>query len=237
VAQASFADWTERLKVYNDYIRALADLKLKTAEADLQNARAANEMAVVRLKEVVIGQLERDLRAFNRAIASERRSLEQFNKKDRAARLLLRGSRILSGSFVSGWSGYVFFESRALLEAGDRLFRIRVSKAARKSSNFISISNQQTADDAPPDIENALQLMQWLHEKRYLAARGSMGQFVVVKLFQEINQIAKDAAEAIRTRMSEMRSTTYDVWKLRTIFGASDSPAAKRIEATGEKTS
>jgi hypothetical protein len=237
VAQASFADWTERLKAYNDYIRALADLKLKTAEADLQNARAANEMAVVRLKNVVIGQIGRDLRAFNRAIASQRRSLQQFENKDKAARLLLRGSRIMSGSFVSGWSGYVFFESRALLEAGERLFRIRVSKAARKSSNFISVSNQQTVNDAPPEIENALQLMQWLHEQRYLAARGSMGQLVVVKLFQEINQIAKDATGAIRKRMDEMRSTTYDVWKLRAIFGASESPAAKKIEEAGGRIS
>ena len=38
----SFSEWTERLKVYNDYINALANYRLNVAKAEKEHAEAAN---------------------------------------------------------------------------------------------------------------------------------------------------------------------------------------------------
>ena len=233
IVDVSFADWTDRLKVYNEYIKALADYKLKAAQAEVQIAQAANIWATVRAKQIVMRQIERDLRAYNRARAQITNEIKRVRKKDKSAQLLLRGNSIQSVSFTRAWLGYVFFESRTLLESGDALYDIQVPSTSRRASNFICIGSAAGPIDAPDEIENVLQLMQWLKDQRYITAGGSRAQQVVVRLFRAIASVAKKTTDELQSRMVKMRDGTYEPWNFNGILGVSTNSAAKKIQEAG----
>jgi hypothetical protein len=88
---------------------------------------------------------------------------------------------------------------------------------------------------APPDVKNALQLMQWLRDKRYIPKGGNPAQLVVVKLFKEINSVAHKSLEDIKKRMKAIRDDTYDAWDFNAILGVPGDSTAKKIESAGTK--
>lgn len=234
--EVTFADWTERLKVYNDYIRAVGEAKLKIAESLLKEAEAAQIWHEVRKQQVIVNQLMKDLQSFNRASASMRIEEKKLKEKSEKVSLLLRGRAILPTSFKTSWAAYTWFESRALLERGsDSFFAIKVPASARTESNFVTIRKTDIAVPAPADIGNALQLMNWLHEHYFLPKHGSNAQLVVQKLIAKINAVAEDSAKEMRDRVDKLQKGTYDFWNLASIIGASENAAAKRIEQISPK--
>ena len=87
----SFGEWTERLKVYNDYINALANYRLNVAKAEKEHAEAANLWALARAKAVVIRELERDFAAWHRTNGVIQREMSRIRHRGAQAMQLVRG--------------------------------------------------------------------------------------------------------------------------------------------------
>ena len=235
MAEVTFADWTDRLKVYNDYIKALAEYKLKTAQAEVEIAKAADLWADVRAKHTVIDQIQRELKAFNQAQASMKREIKQVEDREKAALRLLRGSKLETNAYSNAWANYVWFETSAVIGSGDKLYLVKVKQSARTADNFIVTSPKFPLVAATKDIDNGLKLMDWMNDHRFVADRGSDAQQVVVKLFQEINAVATKTVADINARLAAIRKNTFDAWNFNAILGVSPNPAAKKIESAGAK--
>ncbi len=231
--EVSFADWTERFKAYIDYIKALGQYKLSVAQAEKVAAETANELAAVRAKLLVIRQLERDLRAFQRTQNGLQQEIARIKQREKNALLFLRGTRITSASFTKAWAGYTWFESRAFVEVGEALFDIAVPSAARTAANFVATRTDGNVVEAPADVENALQLMDFLKSHRFIAKRGGQAQCVVVQLYIKINSVAEKTVAEIEQRLSEIRQKTYQAWNFNALLGVPENAAARRIEAAG----
>lgn len=227
----SFADWTARLAEFNKYIAALADFKLKASQAALNQAKADGIQWEIRKQQLVMRQLQTDLRIFNRARGSLNR--EQAAMRARAKRVLtlMRGRRISPKGFHSSWIAYTWFEARALLsEGGDALYDVEVSSRERTAANFVPIASNKDPIAAPDEIENGLQLVDWLREMRFMAKSGSRAQRVVAKVLSVINQVAKNDIDEMQTRIEAMRDDTYDAWNLPSILGVTANAAARRLQ-------
>jgi hypothetical protein len=219
--------------VYNQYIAALAEYKLKTAQAEKQRAEALNDLATVRMKQVVIAQLERDLREYNRSRKSLDAELKRMAVREQYALLLLQGRRMESSTFGHGWRAYAWFESQAMLERGSNLFRIELPADARGSENFLPLRAEASAEPAPDTVRNALQLMDWMHDRKYVARRGSKAQECVAGLYRAINSVAAQSAQKLRERLAEIRKGTYDPWSGNGTLGGQRIAAANKIERVG----
>lgn len=235
MAEVTFADWTERLKVYNEYIKALAEYKLKAAQADVEAAKAANLWAEVRAKEIVIEQIQKDLKEFNQTRAETKRELKQIQDREKAAMRLLRGSKLETNAYSSAWASYVWFESGALIGSGEKLYLVKVKSSARTANNFIATSPKFPLVDATKDIDNGLKLMDWMNDHRFVADRGSDAQLVVTRIFQEINAVAAKSVAEINTRLAAIRKNTFDAWNFNAILGVSPNPVAQRVQTAGNK--
>ena len=232
--QPTYNDVTNRQKVYVDYIDKLGNYKLRMANIAIKEAEAAGKWKEVERQQEVFKQVQRDLRLFNRDRASERKKIERMKNVVKSARVLLRGRRVSLSLFSQGWRAYCRLEDRARLAAGDKPFKIKVPKEARTADNFLNIRQTDTVEAVPAsDAKNALLLIHWLYDQRYMAKAGSDAQRVLVELYQQFNTVAAESIEDMRTRIAAMRKDTYDVWSLNEILGVQGSAAAKRIEKAG----
>jgi hypothetical protein len=232
--EPTFAEWTARLKVFVDYIGALAEYKLRTAEARIKQLQGDDIQATLRLRELLIAQLQKDLRAFDRDKGRIAREIALIGKKEKSARRLLLGKKIDSSSYSSGWAAYVWFETRALMESGTALYKIKVPAAARSMGNFIAISPRHSAEAAPKEVDNALKLMDWMNDRRFVADRGSGAQQVVVALFQAIDKVAGETRQELEKRIEQLKKNTLDPWKLPELL-SNLSPSAQNIQRAGSK--
>lgn len=232
MAEVTFADWTERLKVFNDYIRALGDFKVNDAEAKLKLAQAESILFEIRKQEIVLSQLQRDLKLFNKSRGTLMREAKRVEDRAKRALLMLRGSSISLTSFNRAWSAYIWFEPRAMLEAqGSKLFDIKVPASAKAERNFIALKQRNSGiEAAPKEIKNGLEFFDWLHEMRFMTRRGSDAQKIVRRIFESINTVAKNELKEMRDRINNMKNQTYDVWNLPAILGAPENASARNIE-------
>lgn len=233
VMNPTFSEWTERLKVYNTYIKTLGEYKLNTAKAEKELAQAQGELAVARAKATVARQLERDLNGLVRLENTVRRKVTAFRKRERRVLALLTGRRIATNRYSASVAAYKTFEIEALLEAPDTLFGVQVPLTARSPSNFIDVRNRGQIEPTPTEVENGLQYMDWLHQRRYITKTGSAAQRVVIAMIATINSVAEDEVEKMKEAMAQMRDKTYQAWQPVSILGVPVNSAAKKVESAG----
>lgn len=232
----TFSEWTDRLRVQNEYITALGGYKLRRAQAEVLEAEKQNLMAVVQAKRQVVRQIQRDLRIYNAERNSRIRQREETQRRIKYAEMLLRGRRISSQGFQTAWRAYQRFETPALLASGDEILSVKVPKSARRESNFVAIKENRDVVAVPDEIQNGLQLMHWLKEKWQIAVSGSDAFRVVLKVFEKINQVAEKQNKDLNDRLDRIRKDTFDPWDLNAILGVEGSAAAKKIASAGAST-
>lgn len=231
-----FQAYTERLKVFNDFVRALGEYKLKEAEAELKNAQAAGEYVRVRILDSVRLQLEVDLRKLRTASRETERQIKSLEGRSQAASLFLRGEFL--PNYGSAKIGYKYFETQAMLEGSEDLFAIECRSESIQAKHLVNCRTKGGECAAlPEDLEpNALAFMDWMLGKKYLPRTGTPAQRCVIKLFQAFNNIAKRKVTAIQELYSQVKKGTYDVWQPASIIGLEPTPAQKRVmDSTGPK--
>jgi hypothetical protein len=232
----TFADWTTRLEVYVDFIRALGEHKLKSAQAELAWAEALNQYTVVEARQVVVGQLRRAMRRLDREEARYARWVWQVELRRRRVDILVAGRRPSANSWPAIAAAYHWFASRALLETGESLFDITVPAAARGGANYRNATLPTIAcGDVPEDLTTALGLMEWLFEERYVPRVGSAAHRVVVQLMQAMNQPARATVQLLRAQLDALHTATYDTWKPLAILGVEDSQVTREIKQAGTR--
>ncbi|HKQ50390.1 MAG TPA: hypothetical protein VJZ71_20115 [Phycisphaerae bacterium] len=231
----SFKDWTDRYRAENEYIKALGEYKLNEAKASLEKANAAKKWKEVELWTILIKQLDRDFKRFNNAQMTLTKKISQMQVRSRNASLLLKGARMDGTALSNAWRAYTMFERNVLDGGDDSLFDMMVPAMARRANNFVNnVATVSKPDETPSDVENAVQFMAWLKEKKYVAVKGSPAQRFIVKLFKAINQVPAEAVQEMRDRIESIRKGTYDAWNPKGLLGAS-SDAAKKIEEAKPK--
>lgn len=231
---ATFSEWTERLKVYNDYIRALAEHKLKTAQAELVLAEAQHVLAMVEAKRLVIRELERQFQKLKTFENKTQKTIEQFEMRSNDCQNLLDGDFLASIVYTRARAGYKFFLNKALIESPDSLLDIEVPANARPASNFVNCRTQGgTTDPLPEDETTAIGMMEWMFENRYVAKTGRPAQRTVLKLVKAIDSCASSAVTTMKSAIKAMSKDTYDTWKPVEILGIEVDATAKSIESAG----
>jgi hypothetical protein len=227
----SFEDWTNRLKVYNDYIKALADYRKAAAEAVLKEAQAAGEWAKVKAMQVVIRQMVLELQRLNRQRARVAKEIKRITELARRARPLLSGRQL--GAFASAWSAYQQFEQKALLESTTDLYSIPVPESARAASHFLdNRAPARPCEPLPKDVVTALGLAAWLRSMKYMARSGTPPHQSLAHLFRAINGVAQQEVKVMQEAIEQMRKGTYDAWKPSTIIGVPTKLRKTSVESS-----
>jgi hypothetical protein len=230
---ANFAAWTERLQVYDEYIAALAKYKLQTAMAERARAEKEGNVALERAKSFVIKELRTYSRLLHKVHEQQIRESTQAAERGKRAAKLLSGERLV-GSIATTWSGYTWYETRALIEAPDRLLSIRLPEAAREAKCYFENRKGLTpSKPVPPTITTVLGLAAWLHERSYLPHKGTAGHAAMSQLFAAINDIAALSVREMRAALAEIKQGTFSPWRPCIALGITPSAVATRIELTG----
>ena len=184
---------------------------------------------VIRAKQLLVKQLEKDLRSFNRSKASMSRKIKAVNGKIKKVKVLLKGRR--TTSFSPAWSAYLWFEAEVAMNASELLAKQKVKASARKASNFFSNKKNDTREieAAPNDAVYAGQLADWLRQKKYMVKSSSPAYFAITGLFTAINQHAQNQRKELEQRIEKIRDQTFKTWDTSFILGLGLS-AAKKIE-------
>jgi len=231
---ATFADWTERLKVYNDYIKAMGQYAKDVADAALTRAKTAGEWQKIAAIQMILKELMIAQNALKTEEYKVKQEIDRIRNQERRAILLLRGARI--DSFQEAWAAYLWFQGRAMAETGDKLFKIKVGPDARSPDNFIDNSKPANeCEELPASVKNVLGLAAWLKEKKYMAKNGSAAQELLAQLFSEINNLAAETVTKLRDHITEIDKQEFDLLKHPAIPGVAASPAAAKVERAAEK--
>ena len=230
---ATFANWTERLKVYNTYISTLAKYKHETARAERVRAERTGAAEVVRAKKFVIKELQTHIRLLHKVVGQHDREAALVAQRERRALQLLSGGRI-TGSLASAWTAYWWFETHALLEAGAEVEAVRLPKAARDAECFFDNRDElRPCEAAPATIHTGTGLATWMHRMNYLPRAGSAAQSALVDLFRVINGVAAQSVAELHAAIASMQAGAYNAWNPRVVLGVTPSAIAARIECAG----
>ncbi len=233
----TFSQWTERLRAQADYLKALGEFKVKLAEAQLKNAEESNQRTLALARQVLIVQLQKDLRALERASESTRKEIERREARARAVRKLLRGRRISPAEFSSARGNFAMLISQAVLETGDALYQVAVGDAERAATNFVSIRDTREPATAPADCDNAVELLYWTLERtqEYIARGGSDAQRAILKVCLAIDDTAAAYIAAAASARDAMKKNVYDAWKFDAMLAAGAKGAGANIVTAGTK--
>jgi hypothetical protein len=225
----TFADFTNRLKVYNDYIKALADYQKSVAELELKRAEAAAQWEKVRVMEAVLRQLLRDFENLRRVIAKNKAEIEKMQSREKLALVLLRGRPIATWS--QSWSAMDWYLQRAILESTEDLYAIPLSEKAYDAANYINQRGKGEAAKAmPPTVTHVLGMVGWLRDEKMLPRLGSEAHRAFVQLVRIMNETVQDTIATMQKAMEEMRKGTFDAWRPPQLLGVSETGRRANVE-------
>lgn len=227
----SFAEFTNRLKVYNEYIKALADYQKSVAELELKRAEAAAQWEKVRVMEVVLQQLVRDFDNLRKVIAKNKSEIVRLQAREKLALALLRGRPIATWS--QSWRAFDWYLERAILESSEDVYAIELSSGAHAASNFISQRGKEfPAATLPSDIQNVLAMVRWLREEKMLPRVGSEAHRAFLQLARVINETVLSTISAMQKAIDDMRKGTFDAWKPPQLLGVLEGTRRASVELT-----
>ena len=227
-----FEPFSERVKAFGELVRSVAELKLKSAQAELCEAIAAGHWARARILETALAQLQNDFEAVNRARIVARRKAQDLIAKAHAASMLLQGAEI--AAFSHARDAYKSFEKQAMIEGDASLFGSSFDPATITGAQFLDNRKPDRPCESPPSSGapvTALQLMDWALRRQYLARTGTPAQEHFVGLFRQIAQVARASLAAIQQTRDALRAQVYDAWQPVHILGFEPTPAEIRILA------
>ena len=235
-AGPSFSEVTDRLKVQIDAITALADAKVKRAEAEKIKAETAGQLERVRAMRALVSQLERDIRSFEKSRRKLKAVQQKLENRVKNAQFLLSGRRLSAARFATARANYRLLLQEALPTAGEDLIDTSIKASARTKDNFIPVKSNTEPTQAPESVDNVLELVGWMNRKRYTASVGSQAQLAVIKVFKAINAVAKAANDALREEIKGLRNGTLDPWNPSAIvLGSAPNAAASKVAKAGNK--
>ncbi len=232
----TFAEWTERMKVYNDYVRALAEYKKVAAENLIRQAEAQQKWQKARAMQIVVRQLELAIRGLNREKTRNNREIAKIRAREKDTELLMRGRR--TNHFQVAWGGFEWFMRKALVEpGGDDLYDIVISSEARPARNFLNNRQpEKSCDPVPEDLQNVLEFADWMRSKQYMARFGRPAHRDLRGLLESINEIAGATVETLRDYIAQIEQGTYNAWQPVSIIGVETSATATKIQEAGQET-
>ncbi len=226
----------KREQVYNDFVRALGQYKLNVAQAELAEAQAAGQIERAMILDTVRMQLYSDLQRLDAESQVAERRIHDLQVKARYALKLLEG-RTVAGSFGSVRDCYKYFETRAMIEADEALFKpLSASGEGVTGADFLDnhSPDRPCLDPKAADLRNVLTLINWTFPMQYLARPGTPAMFLFVQLFRAIGSVAGETVGQLNQYIDQIRKNTYDTWKPVMLAGLDASAAAKAIlESTG----
>jgi hypothetical protein len=227
-----FDAFPARLLAYNDFIRAIGQQQLNSAQAELYEAQAAHEMERVQLLSDLVGQLETDLYNLNQ---------QQANLADQYKKIVFKAhyaEHFLSGRELYDYNGvvdaYKFFEKSAKLEIGDALYTAITpeNRAKLGKANYIHNDSKEPVENPPDEaLENSLTLINWCFEKHYYARSGSFAELIFMHLYQAIAAVAQESLKNIDSLSTQLRSNVFTTWNPMTIITADSTAVDKQIAA------
>lgn len=230
-AKPTFADWTNRLKAYNDYIKALAEYQQAAGEAALNAAEAAAQWEKVRALRFALAQLARDFADLRRMTARYRQDAARLRERESHALILLRGRP--TELWTQAWGGYLWFQTRALLESTEDLYAVLVPTMGREAANFVHQKGAQSpCVPLPVEISSALAMMTWLKEHRQLPRVGTPPHQAMSGLFRAINGVVAASIAHMQDAIVAMRKGTFEAWKPNLLLGITEPTKRSRIEWT-----
>ena len=186
-----------RQQATNDFIRALGQAKLSDAQAAYNEALASSETARAMILFDLAADLAGALANLNREQAQANTRVHVIAMQAHAANMLLRGTEI--AAYNHARDAYRHLEAQALLEldqeAETHLYDDPVGPLA--ATDFMDNSNPSKPCESPT-AANALQLIDWLLTREYVARPGTRAQHAILGLFQRINSVATTAVLQIR---------------------------------------
>ena len=233
-AATVFDAFAERLRAYNDMVRAVGEHKLLDAREQYVRAQANGLEARAALLWDLVFQLESDLDRLNNTARAADRRIAVIARKARFAQYLLSGKPI--PAFAASADAYRFFERQVKIEAGDKLYSLTIAPGSITADDFIDNThpNQSCQPPQPRDLRNTCALMAWTLRMKYVARAGSRAEELFARLFRIIASVPRKTTDDINRYMDELRRKTYEVWKPVQIIGLEASSEGKRIlENTG----
>jgi hypothetical protein len=232
MSEATLLDpFPERVRAFGELVKSVAELKLKSAQAELTEAIAAGHWVRARVLETVLAQLQNDFEAVDRARSAARRKIQDLAVRAHAASMLLQGSEI--AAFTHARDAYKSFEKQSLIEGDAALFAARVNPDRITADQFLDNRKPDRLCEAPlwsgGESITALQLMDWALRRQYIARTGSRAQEAFVGLFRQIAQVARTSLAAIQQTRDTLCTQVYDAWQPVRILGTEPTSAETRI--------
>ncbi len=228
--------WQSLAKVQVQFIDALGEYKLRTAQADLAHAVASGEWAVARIKADLVGELETSLRRLNR---SRYRTAQRIQRLERLARELARlrsGEDLDPAHLPRVWAAYTVFERAVPAATLERLVTVPLDAASRPGENFADLRRPgRTCPAVPDSVDNVHALLAWLKHEGLVPRRGSAAYRQVLAAIGLLAGFAAAEVTALQAALQEMQQGTYSAWQPVVLVGLPDSVDARKIIKLGTK--
>lgn len=225
---ATFAEWTERLKVFGELLKADGERRLNLAKASLEEARAAGQIIKVRALQQLLKHLETERRQLLKQRRKLERQIDTINADGKLVERLLRGRCFDTMQFGRARSTLRRYLADALLEdAGQSLFSASIPQKAKSASNFVNCkANSPTSKPAPDELENGLELVDWMLTNRHIPLLGKPAHKVLRDVIAAIDNVAGVTVKELEDVLDKVVNNKLDTWQDRfTMFG--DTPSKR----------
>jgi hypothetical protein len=231
----NFTNWKEAAELQLKFIEQLGKYKLNVAQAELTAAVAEGERAVAAARRAVIRELEA---AMKRLTRSRRVILDQADDWARLGNQLSRvqnGSDIGRTAIVPMWTAFQVCLRTVSTENRGKIMDITLTATDRKGTNFADVRSEHASDtvtDVPSDLENILELIQWLRSKKWVMPK--VGKRVWQKTCDAFDIMAQFGVGEIK-RLNDLSASieekTYKTWQPIQLAAFLDNQSIKDILA------
>lgn len=231
----NFTNWKEAAELQLKFIEELGQYKLNAAQAELTQAVADGEKAVAAGRRAVIKELEA---AMKRLTRSRKVILDQADDWLRLGGHLSRvqnGSDIGRTAIVPMWTAFQVCLRTISRENREKIMSIGLTATDRKGSNFADVRSEhasETIPDLPSDMENILEMIQWLRTQKWVMPK--VGKKVWQKMSDAFDLMAQFGASEVKRLndyLSAMQDKSYETWKPIQLAMFLDNQSIKEILA------
>ncbi|NLF73867.1 MAG: hypothetical protein GX575_33075 [Candidatus Anammoximicrobium sp.] len=243
MSDITFAPWKTMAELQLKFVEARGVYQKNAAEAELRNAQAAyelartkGELANVRAKEAFLKQVQLDLARMNRRRRQMEKRIDLIADMAKNAAMIRNGERLHSSLLGPLWQGYNYFTKFAPQSVLDEIMETAIDRRARTKTNFVVVRDKSTADqDVAADIENVLELIEWVRTNRYMPKKGKPAYRQITSAFGLIAAVAEPEIAKLQEALQEIDKGVHDAWKPIELLGlqwSSVSPPPGRPATT-----